>query len=181
LLAIHRGAINAYSRALQVDDSLVAVRSNRAACFLSLRDHAACEADCLIILKQLQPQIQRDLGVSIDSASGDMQMQPGSAAVGSNIPSCPADNTCPAATATAAAAAHADAAINRVKGNWSSVGSSSSNSSSGSCGGQLAVPPVEPVSKLRAMLVKTWVRRGSARLGRGDLQGAERDLEQALR
>ena len=38
--------MNAYSRALALDDALPAVWSNRAACHLALGDHQAAAADC---------------------------------------------------------------------------------------------------------------------------------------
>ena len=50
-----RGAINAYTRALEIDPHLPAVWANRAACHLKLGSYDACIADCTHVLQLLKP------------------------------------------------------------------------------------------------------------------------------
>ena len=45
-LHIHRGALNAYSRALELDDAIPLVWANRGACHLALGGHEAAVGDC---------------------------------------------------------------------------------------------------------------------------------------
>jgi tetratricopeptide (TPR) repeat protein len=53
------GAVNAYSRALELDDSLAAVWANRAACRLQLGEPQACVEDCSRALELLAPLRER--------------------------------------------------------------------------------------------------------------------------
>lgn len=49
----YRGAINAYSRALELDGTLVACLSNRAACHYKLDEFFSCINDCTEALQML--------------------------------------------------------------------------------------------------------------------------------
>ncbi len=57
-LSCCRGAINAYSRALELDDSLPAVWANRAACHLQLGQHGHCAHDCDMALSLLRLRLE---------------------------------------------------------------------------------------------------------------------------
>lgn len=51
----YRGAINAYSRAIDLDPQLPLIWANRAACQLKVGNHEACIEDCTQVLEMLEP------------------------------------------------------------------------------------------------------------------------------
>ena len=56
----YRGAVNAYTAAIQADSEFVPAYSNRAACYLRLRDYLSCQNDCTTALKLLRNQENKD-------------------------------------------------------------------------------------------------------------------------
>ena len=57
----YEGAINAYSRAVQLDGDMMAGFNNRAACHLKLRQFAECAADCATVVERLSALSEEDV------------------------------------------------------------------------------------------------------------------------
>lgn len=53
------GAVNAYSKALELDPEMVPGYSNRAACFLKLGKFTEAAADCTKTLELLRPDLEK--------------------------------------------------------------------------------------------------------------------------
>ncbi|KAK9829267.1 hypothetical protein WJX72_004865 [[Myrmecia] bisecta] len=56
----YQGAINAYTRALDIDDCMTACYTNRAACYLKLGNFRECVADCTTALRQSEEAVVED-------------------------------------------------------------------------------------------------------------------------
>jgi tetratricopeptide (TPR) repeat protein len=66
-----RGALNAYSRALQIDPDHLPSLANRSACWLKLGDAEQCVDDCGAALAQVRPMLERLQ--SVDGATAEVQ------------------------------------------------------------------------------------------------------------
>ena len=60
----YEGAINAYSRAVQLDGDMMAGFNNRAACHLKLGQFAECAADCATVIERLSAPPDEDIAAS---------------------------------------------------------------------------------------------------------------------
>ncbi len=62
----YEGAINAYSRAVQLDGDMMTSFNNRAACHLKLGQFAECAADCSTVIQHLSALSGEDIAASED-------------------------------------------------------------------------------------------------------------------
>ena len=64
-----RSALNAYSAAVDANDSMVACYSNRSACYLRLKMFAECRLDCSEGIRRIDEEIRALTGATLDSDS----------------------------------------------------------------------------------------------------------------
>eukprot|EP00899_Mesostigma_viride_P008454 jgi/Mesvir1/1760/Mv14042-RA.1 len=180
----YRGAVNAYSRAIEKDPSLASCYSNRAACYLQLGEAESCELDCTAALALLEEEIKGGYTGPDDCPEDDKENQrqgSGAAAMVSSNPQGRGDDTTSAAprdsntqpsTAALAPSNTPTVPSSDAKVTPQALTAATSMISAGESAWLQ--------SKHEAM-ARVLARRARARVARDDLQGASEDLTLAIR
>lgn len=183
-----RAAINAYSRAIELDPNQPALWSNRAACHLALGAAADCEQDCSAATNLLQAMHARlaASGAATVTAAGE-EMLAGMLPPAVKSTAAVAVVDAAATIATAATAADLEGSVEPaagVQGEHRAASKAEDASSIAALAGALeGVVKDRPdvLEKLQQQLVKVLARRAAARVELQLLQEAADDLQQALR
>lgn len=197
-----RGAINAYSKALELDPSQAALWANRAAAHLALGAAAECVQDCTAaigLVEKAQTALQEAPGAAAEQELRAGMLgavaAPAAAAEPAAQPAAATETARPAAAVGAPAAA-ADATATEYGEDNSGVQSAAADETAcaAACGSdstttttQAAAEQQQPqqtdsvAQQLKQLLVKLFARRAAANVELQQLPEAAEDLQHALR